>query len=85
MLAFGDEGHDWAEQVVREALSRFCGKPALSFRLEDRLDTHVLDSLDLVEFIMQLEDEFSVELEETSSTVNTVGDLVDLVRRSQSE
>lgn len=54
--------------------------PEASFK--DDLDA---DSLDIVELVMELEDEFGLEIsDEDSEKIQTVGDVVDYIQSHQS-
>ena len=42
-----------------------------------------MDSLDLVEFIMDIEDEFDIEIyDEVATTFNSIGDVIDYVTKA---
>lgn len=46
------------------------------------LATYGLDSLDVVEFILELEDKFNISFEtEETQNIKTIGDLLDLVEK----
>ncbi len=46
---------------------------------EVTLDSLGLDSLDKVEFLFSLEEEFHVKIDDRAKTINTIQDVVDLV------
>ena len=58
------------EKVLRE----YKGSPDLEITLETTFQDLEFDSLDVVELIMNLEDEFGVELE-MDENIKTIGDL----------
>ncbi|MFI5385637.1 MAG: phosphopantetheine-binding protein [Fimbriimonadales bacterium] len=62
-------------------LAKTLQRDVASFSVSDRLDDLMIDSLDLVELIMGLEDELGVDPPEKD--IRTVGDLIEMVRRSR--
>ena len=53
----------------------------LDSRMQEDLEA---DSLDVVDLVMSIEDEFSVEIpDELVETIKTVGDLVDFIENNQ--
>lgn len=84
---FGRTRRGFSEERVIECLVKEAGvdrdRITPDATLVDDLD---LDSLDVVELVMDLEDEFGIEIsDEDSERVETVGDLVALVKRLSSE
>jgi acyl carrier protein len=65
---------------VRECLSRTLGQPLERITEESLLADIVLESFRLVEVAIELQEEFSVRLEQADlSAVETVGDLSELI------
>jgi len=57
-------------------------KVTMEASFKDDLDA---DSLDVVELVMELEDEFDMEIaDEEAEKINTVGDAVDYINSTQS-
>lgn len=52
---------------------------AADIKLETEFGTLGIDSLDVMELLMNLEDEFGTEIELGENKINTVGDLVKLI------
>ncbi|MCI5679936.1 MAG: acyl carrier protein [Bacteroidales bacterium] len=52
---------------------------AADIKLETEFGTLGIDSLDVMELLMNLEDEFGTEIEMGENKINTVGDLVKLI------
>ena len=52
---------------------------AAYIKLETEFGTLGIDSLDVMELLMNLEDEFGTEIELGENKINTVGDLVKLI------
>lgn len=76
------DASDWATHYVIRFLSDRLQMPEESIHLSDKLADFELDSLDFVELIMALEDEFQRKLPDaTANGLATVGDLIELVRR----
>lgn len=74
--------HAAIQSRVIEQLVYFAGRAAETIRPEHTLDSLGLDSLDRVEFIMALEDEFQREIDDAEAEkIATVGDAVALVER----
>lgn len=74
------EERDWAYERVRRFLSEASGRKLDSIGLDDTLAAFDADSLEDVEFVMELEDELGVEIPEPNEPFRTVGDLVAFVR-----
>lgn len=52
---------------------------AADIKLETEFGTLGIDSLDVMELLMNLEEEFGTEIEMGENKINTVGDLVKLI------
>ncbi len=52
---------------------------------EVSLDSLGLDSLDKVEFLFSLEEEFHIKIDERSKTINTIQDVVNLINNLVAE
>jgi acyl carrier protein len=77
-------GDDWATQYVLTFLTERTGRERSSIRPDDRIADLLIDSLDIVEFMMGVEDEFGIELPDPSRVeVETVDDAIAWVRRSR--
>ncbi len=50
-----------------------------SLKPEATLDSLGLDSLDKIEFLFTLEEEFRIKIDERSKTINTIQDMVNLI------
>lgn len=72
---------DWAWDYVVNSLAAQFDLARETIMPTDRLADLSVDSLDILEFVMSLEDDFGRDIPESSlSEIQTVGDLVDLVR-----
>jgi acyl carrier protein len=73
---------DTIETVVTTAIARQINVDPSAVRLDASLDELGVTSLDLVEVIMAIEDEFDVtvplDANQASKTIKTVGDIVSL-------
>ncbi len=73
------------EAVVTEAIGRQAKIDPSVVGMESTLDELGLTSLDLVEIIMTIEDEYDITIpldaNEASNTIKTVGDIVELGRK----
>lgn len=67
---------------VRSMIADYKGMKVEDVKAESTFNDLDLDSLDLVELIMQFEDEFKISLEMTDELEN-VGDLVAYIEKSQ--
>jgi acyl carrier protein len=77
-----DDGEDWAHHHVMLVLSDRLGRDPSSISPDERLSDLGFDSLDAVELVMAIEDEFQVTVhDEDQRRLETVQDLIDLVRR----
>lgn len=72
---------DWAHEVVVRRLAEASGTHVHKIDLDDLLTNYVEDSLDFVELMTGLEEDFGLG-EVTEGSLRTVRDLVELVRRS---
>lgn len=72
-------------EKVREIIANQLNKDAESITLETHLvDDLGADSLDAVDLIMAIEDEFGIELDdETAQNVRKVGDLVSYIEANK--
>ncbi len=50
-----------------------------SLKPESTLDSLGLDSLDKIEFLFALEEEFRIKIDDRSKTISTIRDMVDLI------
>lgn len=72
---------DWAWEYVVGSLADQFGIGRDGILPTDRLADLSFDSLDILEFVMTLEDEFGRDVPESElADIETVGDLVELVR-----
>jgi acyl carrier protein len=73
------------EAVVTEAIATQAKIDGSAVRMDSTLDELGVTSLDLVEIIMTIEDEYDVTIpldaNEASKTIKTVGDIVELGRK----
>ena len=70
------------EQRVREVFSQTVSVSE-NVTLETRLESLGLDSLDMVEFVMELEEEFDITVEDSAAeSWQTVGDIISYVEKS---
>ena len=67
-----------SEKKVREILSKQLGVDVNKISMDTNIATDLgADSLDLVEILMSIEDEFNVQVsDEAATSIKTVGDLV---------
>lgn len=71
-------------ETVREILAKKYSLPMESIRPEATLESLKLDSLDLVETLFEVEDEFHIRVPQDGSVslkIATVQDIVDVVNR----
>lgn len=71
-------------ETVREILVKKYSLPRESIKPEATLDSLKLDSLDLVETLFEVEDEFHIRVPQDGSInlkISTVQDIVDIVNR----
>jgi acyl carrier protein len=73
------------EAVVTEAIARQAKIDRSAVQMDSTLDELGVTSLDLVEIIMTIEDEYDVTIpldaNEASKTIKTVGDIIELGRK----
>ena len=70
------------ETIIVDQLDVEEEKVTMEASFKDDLDA---DSLDVVELVMELEDEFDMEIaDEEAEKINTVGDAVDYINSTQS-
>jgi len=68
--------------LVRDRVSDALGMLVEKFSLSTSLDETTLVSLDVVELVMELEEEFEIEISEAAAEeIKTVGDLLRYLRR----
>ncbi|GGB29860.1 acyl carrier protein [Lentibacillus sp. L22] len=73
---------DRVKDIIVDKLDVEESKVTLEASFKDDLDA---DSLDVVELVMELEDEFDMEIaDEEAEKINTVGDAVDYINSTQS-
>lgn len=79
--------HTTIEQRVIRCISRFTGTPVSEITADSRLEGDLdLDSLDRQSVVMDIEDEFGVELpDDALENVETVHELVAMLAASQDE
>lgn len=71
-------------ETVREILVKKYSLPSESIKPEATLDSLKLDSLDLIETLFEVEDEFHIRVPQDGSInlkISTVQDIVDIVNR----
>lgn len=74
---------DRVKSIIADRLDVEESKVTMEASFKDDLEA---DSLDVVELIMELEDEFDMEIaDEEAEKLNTVGDAVDYINNNQSE
>jgi len=69
-------------EKITEMLRDYKGEPDLEVTEESTFTQMELDSLDTVELVMNLEEEFSVTIE-MSENIQTVGDLIKIIEEAQ--
>jgi acyl carrier protein len=68
--------------VVRDRVSDALGKILEKFSLSTSLSDAALDSMDIVELVMELEEKFEIDVTDAAAErINTVGDLLRYLRR----
>ncbi len=77
-----DESDDWARRRVLRFLAEHSGRLPASIQHEESLSVFEIDSLEDVEFVMELEEELGIEIPEPKTSFQTVGDLVAFVRQA---
>ncbi|MEX2103184.1 MAG: acyl carrier protein [Gaiellaceae bacterium] len=81
MAATREEIHERVKEVLVEQLGIDEGQITEAASFQEDLDA---DSLDLVELIMELEDQFSIKIsDEDAQTIQTVGQAVDYIAAHQ--
>jgi acyl carrier protein len=78
------EFDDWASRLVIRLLTDRVDIDAGPITPDRRLSDLLIDSLDFVELFMALEDELQVHVDEPSSPIVTVAELIEIVRKSKS-
>lgn len=73
---------DWAHEEVTRRLAEASGTNMNEIGLDDLLTNHIGDSLDFVELMTVLEEDFGLG-EVTEGSLRSVRDLVELVRNSR--
>jgi len=69
-------------EKITEMLRDYKGEPDLEVTEKSSFTEMELDSLDTVELVMQLEEEFSVTIE-MGENIQTVGDLIKVIEAAQ--
>jgi len=69
-------------EKIREMLRDYKGEPDLEVTEQSTFTELELDSLDTVELVMNLEEEFSVTIE-MSENIQSVGDLIKVIEGAQ--
>jgi len=69
-------------EKITEMLRDYKGEPDLEVTEQSTFAELELDSLDTVELVMNLEEEFSVTIE-MSENIQTVGDLIKVIESAQ--
>jgi len=69
-------------EKITEILREYKGEPDLQVTEESTFTEMELDSLDTVELVMNLEEEFSITIE-MSENIQTVGDLIKVIESAQ--
>lgn len=74
---------DVSERVKKLLVELYCAKPDMEIHDHSTLRGDLdMDSLDAVEFIMALEDEFMIDIEDADSEkMVTYGDVVDYIEK----
>lgn len=70
-------------EKIRTMLAEKLECEADAIKLETDFNTLGIDSLDVMELLMNLEEELGVEIEMGENKINTVGDLVQLIEAKQ--
>ncbi|MCR4442350.1 MAG: acyl carrier protein [Peptococcaceae bacterium] len=71
-------------EKVKSIVAEQLGVEAADITLETTFDDLNADSLDVVELIMALEEEFDIEIpDEDAEKIKTVGDAVDYIKERQ--
>jgi|CXWL01.1.fsa_nt_gi acyl carrier protein len=67
---------------VAKMLSDMCGVPIDQIQPSDKLFSYAKDSLDVVEIVMKIEDEFETNISDNDlPRIETVADLVEIFRK----
>jgi len=69
-------------EKITEVLRDYKGEPDLEVTMQSTFAEMELDSLDTVELVMNLEEEFSVTIE-MNENIKTVGDLIKVIEGAQ--
>ena len=70
------------KETVVNIVAEYLGKDASEISTTDTFKEIGLDSLDTVELMMGIEDEFGVAIE-VSDSIKTIGDVVDYIENNQ--
>ncbi len=66
---------------ITATLKEYTGKNELTITADTTFEELEMDSLDIVELAMKIEDEFNVNIE-MSENIKTVGDLVNIIEKA---
>ena len=66
---------------ITATLKEYTGKTQLDITADTTFEELEMDSLDIVELAMKIEDEFNVNIE-MSENIKTVGDLVNIIEKA---
>jgi acyl carrier protein len=66
---------------ITATLKEYTGKTELVITADTTFEELEMDSLDIVELAMKIEDEFNVNIE-MSENIKTVGDLVNIIEKA---
>lgn len=66
-------------QTIQEIIAQYLNIDASTITEESSFKDMEVDSLDMVEIIMEIEDKFNVQITETEG-IETVGDIINLIQ-----
>ncbi|MCR5502718.1 MAG: acyl carrier protein [Lachnospiraceae bacterium] len=70
------------KEKMKEIIAEFLGKDAADIKTDETFSDMGIDSLDIAELVMQIEDEFEVSIE-MSQEINTIDALAEYIENQK--